>query len=74
MTTAVTGRQSDRAILARTKLGGVVLADQVKNIDWPVRKADLICKPPREATSFGTCNIPIRVNLPAMESAPLIEL
>jgi mRNA interferase MazF len=48
MTTAVTGRQSDRAILTRTKLGGVVLADQVKNIDWRVRKAGFICKLPRE--------------------------
>jgi hypothetical protein len=51
MTTAVTGRQSDRAILTRTKLGGVVLADQVKNIDRRVRRAEVICKPPRETTN-----------------------
>ncbi len=49
-------------------------ADQVKNLDRRARKAEFICKLPRETTSFGTCNIRIRVNLPAMESAPLIEL
>jgi hypothetical protein len=46
-------------------LGRVVLAHQVKSPDWRVRKAEFICKLPREATSFGACNIPIRMNLPA---------
>lgn len=27
-------------------VGGVILSDQVKNLDWHVRKAELICKLP----------------------------
>jgi len=27
-----------------------VLAAQVKSLDWGVRKAEFICKPPRETT------------------------
>ena len=34
----------------RGKLGVVVLADQVKNIDWRVRKTEFICKLPRQTT------------------------
>jgi len=34
-----------------SKLGGVVLADQVKSLDWRVRKAEFICKLPRETTN-----------------------
>ena len=33
-----------------SKLAGVVLADQVKNLDWRVRKAEFICKLPRKTT------------------------
>ena len=33
------------------KLAGVVLADQVKNLDWRVRKAEFICKLARETTN-----------------------
>jgi hypothetical protein len=29
----------------------VILADQVKNLDWRVRQAEFICKLPRETTS-----------------------
>jgi mRNA interferase MazF len=28
------------------KVGGVVLADQVKNLDWKVRRARLVCRAP----------------------------
>ena len=34
-----------------SKLGGVILADQVKSLDWRIRKAEFICKLPRETTS-----------------------
>lgn len=30
------------------KIKGVILADQVKNFDWNVRKAEYICKTPNE--------------------------
>ena len=29
-------------------VSGVVLADQVKNLDWRIRKADQICKVPHK--------------------------
>jgi mRNA interferase MazF len=32
-------------------LSGVILADQVKSLDWRVRKAEFICKLPRETTA-----------------------
>ena len=31
-------------------LAGVVLADQVKSLDWRFRRAEFICKLPRETT------------------------
>ena len=34
-----------------SKLSGVVVADQVKSLDWRFRKAEFICKLPRDATS-----------------------
>jgi mRNA interferase MazF len=37
------------AIPSGSKLTGVVLADQVKNLDWRVRKTEFICKLPRKA-------------------------
>ena len=38
------------AIPSGSKLAGVILADQVKNLDWRVRKAEYICKLPRKTT------------------------
>jgi mRNA interferase MazF len=32
-------------------VGGVVLSDQVKSLDWRARKAAFICKLPRAATA-----------------------
>jgi mRNA interferase MazF len=51
VTTQVKGYPFEVAIPAGSKLGGVVLADQVKNLDWRVRKAEFICKLPRETTN-----------------------
>lgn len=51
VTTQVKGYPFEVAIPAGSKLGGVVLADQVKNVDWRVRKAEFICKLPRETTN-----------------------
>jgi mRNA interferase MazF len=34
-----------------SKLGGAILADQVKSLDWRIRKAEFICKLTRETTS-----------------------
>jgi mRNA interferase MazF len=51
VTTQVKGYPFEVAIPAGSKLGGVVLADQVKNLDWRVRKAEFICKLPRETNN-----------------------
>ncbi len=32
------------------KITGVILSDQIKNLDWKARKAEFICKLPKEAT------------------------
>ena len=34
-----------------SKVSGVVLADQVKSLDWRFRKAEFVCKLPRETTN-----------------------
>jgi mRNA interferase MazF len=39
------------AIPSGSKLAGVVLADQVKNLDWRVRKAAFICNLPQKTTN-----------------------
>jgi len=33
-----------------SRLSGVILADQVKSLDWRVRQAEFICKLPRATT------------------------
>lgn len=40
----------EAAIPLGLKLAGIVLADQVKNLDWRVRNAEFICKLPRKTT------------------------
>ena len=51
VTSQVKGYPFEVAIPSGSKLAGVVLADQVKNLDWRVRKAEFICKLPRETTN-----------------------
>jgi mRNA interferase MazF len=51
VTSQVKGYPFEVTIPSGTKVGGVILADQVKSLDWRVRKAELICKLPRETTA-----------------------
>jgi mRNA interferase MazF len=51
VTSQVKGYPFEVAIPVGSKLGGIVLADQVKSLDWRFRKAEFICKLPRETTS-----------------------
>jgi mRNA interferase MazF len=51
VTSQVKGYPFEVAIPPGSKLAGVVLADQVKNLDWRVRKAEFICKLPQETTN-----------------------
>jgi mRNA interferase MazF len=50
ITSQVKGYPFEVTIPFGSKLGGVVLADQVKSLDWRTRKAELICKLPHETT------------------------
>lgn len=50
ITSQIKGYPFEVAIPPGSKLAGVVLADQVRNMDWRVRKAEFICKLPREVT------------------------
>ena len=50
ITSQVKGYPFEVSIPPGLKLDGVILADQVKNLDWRVRKAEFICKLPREVT------------------------
>lgn len=51
ITSQVKGYPFEVTIPSGSKLGGAVLADQVKSLDWRTRKAEFICKLPRETTS-----------------------
>lgn len=50
VTSQVKGYPFEVTIPSGSKLAGVVLADQVKSLDWRFRKAEFICKLPQEAT------------------------
>jgi mRNA interferase MazF len=50
ITSQVKGYPFEVAVSSGSKLAGVILADQVKNLDWRVRKAKFICKLPRKTT------------------------
>lgn len=49
-TSHVKGYPFEGAIPSGSTLAGVVLTDQVKNLDWRVRKAEFIVKLPRKTT------------------------
>jgi mRNA interferase MazF len=51
ITGQVKGYPFEVTIPSGSKLGGVILADQVKSLDWRFRKAEFICKLSRETTS-----------------------
>ncbi|OGQ78704.1 MAG: mRNA-degrading endonuclease [Deltaproteobacteria bacterium RIFCSPLOWO2_12_FULL_60_19] len=48
ITSQVKGYPFEVTIPSGLKVGGVVLSDQVKNLDWRFRRAEFICKLPRE--------------------------
>jgi len=51
ITSQVKGYPFEVATPTGSRLGGVILADQVKSLDWRVCKAEFICKLPRETTA-----------------------
>ena len=50
ITSQVKGYPFEVTIPSGSKLGGVILSDQVKSLDWRIRKAEFICKLSRETT------------------------
>lgn len=48
ITSQVKGYPFEAATPAGSRISSVILADQVKNLDWRVRQAKFICKLPRE--------------------------
>ncbi|HLO20735.1 MAG TPA: type II toxin-antitoxin system PemK/MazF family toxin, partial [Sphingomicrobium sp.] len=52
ITSQVKGYPFEVATPAGSRVSAVILADQVKNLDWRVRQAEFICKLPRETTSL----------------------
>ena len=51
ITSQVKGYPFEVAIPSGSRLGGVILTDQVKSLDWGVRNAEFICKLPRHTIS-----------------------
>ena len=54
VTSQIKGYPFEAAIPSGLKLSGVILADQVKSLDWRVRHAEFICQVPQETTSEVT--------------------
>jgi mRNA interferase MazF len=50
ITSQVKGYPFEVTIPTGSKLDGVILADQVKSLDWRIRKTEFICKLSRETT------------------------
>ena len=50
ITSQTKGYPFEVATPAGSRVSGVILADQVRSLDWRVRQAEFICKLPREIT------------------------
>ena len=50
ITSQIKGYPFEVTIPSGSKLGGVILADQVKSLDWRFRKAEFICKSDADAS------------------------
>ena len=47
ITSQIKGYPFEVIIPARLQISGAILSDQVKNLDWRARRAELICKLPK---------------------------
>jgi mRNA interferase MazF len=45
------------------EIKGVILSDQIKNLDWKIREAEFICKLPRMSFSETINKISVLINL-----------
>ena len=46
----------------KLEIKGVILADQIKNLDWKTRKAEFICKLPKTAVAETINKINVLIN------------
>ena len=51
ITSQVKGYPFEVTVPSGLRVGGVVLSDQVKSLDWRMRRAEFICKVPRQTVS-----------------------
>jgi len=51
VTNQIKGYPFEVLIPKGVKISGAILTDQVKNLDWKIRNAELICKLPDETTN-----------------------
>ena len=51
ITSQVKGYPFEVTVPSGLRVGGVVLSDQVKSLDWRMRRAEFICKVPRQTIS-----------------------
>jgi mRNA interferase MazF len=50
ITSQIKGYPFEVKIPDELKISGVILSDQIKNLDWKARNAEFICKLPEEVT------------------------
>ncbi len=50
ITTQIKGHPFEVIVPEGLKVSGAILSDQVKSLDWKVRKAELLCRVPAMAT------------------------
>ena len=63
VTNQTKGYPFEVTIPAGLAISGAILADQVKNLDWQVRKAELICKLPDAVVDETLQRLNILLNL-----------
>lgn len=63
ITSQVKGYPFEVKIPDNIEISGVILSDQIKSLDWKTRKAELICKLPKEALQETINKINALLNL-----------
>jgi mRNA interferase MazF len=63
ITSQVKGYPFEVALPKGLAVGGVLLSDQVKNLEWKVRNAELICKLPTNTVTIVLKRVGMLVNI-----------
>ncbi len=62
ITSQVKGYPFEVIIPDNMEIGGVILSDQIKNLDWKTRNAEFICKLPKSALTDTINKINVLLN------------